>query len=64
MPPRPAVFRLEISLRGIPVVIVTVVDEKDVGLALGASDYLVKPIERDALLGSLRRIAHAANVQH
>ena len=42
-------------LRDIPVVIVTVVDEKDVGLALGAVDYIVKPIDRDALLASLDR---------
>src|ERR1035438_9114222 len=29
----------------IPVVMVTVVDEKNLGFALGASDYLIKPIE-------------------
>jgi signal transduction histidine kinase/DNA-binding response OmpR family regulator len=45
------------ELRDIPVVIVTVVDEKDVGLALGAVDYLVKPINREALLTSLGRLA-------
>ncbi|MEW5991365.1 MAG: response regulator [Chloroflexota bacterium] len=44
------------ELRDIPVVIVTVVDERDVGLALGAVDYLVKPIDRDALLASLGRL--------
>jgi CheY-like chemotaxis protein len=44
------------GLRDIPVVIITVVDEKDVGLALGAVDYLVKPIERDALLAALGRL--------
>ena len=43
--------------RDVPVVIVTVVDERQVGLALGAVDYLVKPIERDALLASLARFA-------
>jgi signal transduction histidine kinase/CheY-like chemotaxis protein len=45
------------ELRDIPVVIVTVVDEKDVGLALGAVDYLVKPINREALLTSLSRLS-------
>ncbi|TAJ99870.1 MAG: response regulator [Chloroflexota bacterium] len=45
------------ELRSIPVVMVTVVDEKDVGLALGAVDYLVKPIDRGALLASLERLA-------
>jgi CheY-like chemotaxis protein/anti-sigma regulatory factor (Ser/Thr protein kinase) len=42
-------------LRDVPVVIVTVVEERDVGLALGAVDYLVKPIHREALLGCLAR---------
>ncbi len=45
--------------RDVPVVIVTVVDERQVGLALGAVDYLVKPIDRDALLASLARFAIA-----
>jgi CheY-like chemotaxis protein len=49
-------------LRDIPVVIVTVVDEKDVGLALGAVDYLVKPIDRDALLASLGRLTFTTKV--
>jgi len=39
----------------IPVIIVTVVEEREVGLALGAVDYLVKPIHRDALLNCLAR---------
>jgi len=42
-------------LRVVPVVILTVVDEREVGLALGAVDYLVKPVDRDALLASLGR---------
>ena len=51
------------ALRDIPVVIVTVVDEKDVGLALGAVDYIVKPIDRDALLASLGRLMLTTNVK-
>jgi signal transduction histidine kinase/CheY-like chemotaxis protein len=43
------------QLQDVPVVIVTVVEERDVGLALGAVDYLVKPIHREALLGCLAR---------
>jgi signal transduction histidine kinase/DNA-binding response OmpR family regulator len=42
-------------LQGIPVVIVTVVEEREVGLALGAVDYLVKPIHREVLLGCIAR---------
>jgi len=41
----------------IPVIVVSVVDEKEQAFRLGAFDYLVKPFERDALLGALERIA-------
>lgn len=44
------------TLRDVPVVMVTVVDEREVGLALGAVDYLVKPVQRDALLSCLARL--------
>jgi PAS domain S-box-containing protein len=40
----------------IPVVMVTVVDEKRKGFALGATEYLVKPAERAALLQVVRRL--------
>ena len=40
----------------VPVLIVSVVDERARGLALGAADYLVKPVGRDLVLGSLARI--------
>jgi CheY-like chemotaxis protein len=43
--------------RDVPVVIVTVVDEHQVGLALGAVDYFVKPIDREMLLSRLARHA-------
>ena len=35
--------------KDIPVVIVSIVDQKGKGFALGAADYLVKPIEKEAL---------------
>ncbi len=44
-------------------VIVTVVEEREVGLALGAVDYLVKPIHREALLGCLARFVAADDVR-
>jgi signal transduction histidine kinase/CheY-like chemotaxis protein len=49
------------ALRDVPVVMVTVVDEREVGLALGAVDYLVKPVQRDALLACLDRIGLRAS---
>jgi signal transduction histidine kinase/CheY-like chemotaxis protein len=45
------------AVRDIPVIMLTVVDERDVGLALGAVDYLVKPIQRTALVAALARFA-------
>jgi signal transduction histidine kinase/CheY-like chemotaxis protein len=47
------------ALRDIPVIIVTVVDEREIGLALGAVDYLVKPVERSGLLEVVGRYATA-----
>jgi GAF domain-containing protein/CheY-like chemotaxis protein/anti-sigma regulatory factor (Ser/Thr protein kinase) len=38
----------------IPVVMLTIVDDKNLGYALGAADYLTKPIERERLLTVLR----------
>lgn len=41
--------------RDIPVVIVSVLDRQMLGFRLGASDYLVKPVDRAELLHTLRR---------
>jgi CheY-like chemotaxis protein len=41
------------------VVIVSMLDERGKGLALGAADYLVKPVSRDDLLATLRPIIAA-----
>jgi CheY-like chemotaxis protein len=40
---------------GIPVVVVSVLDERPRGLALGAASYLVKPVNRDEVLSALRQ---------
>ena len=37
----------------IPVVMLTIVDNKELGYALGVADYLTKPINRDRLVGIL-----------
>src|SRR5229473_1376556 len=39
----------------IPVIIVTIVDQPGVGSALGADEYLVKPVEKAALLAAVER---------
>ncbi len=43
------------ELCDVPVVMVTMVDERARALQLGAAEYLVKPVERERLLGVLRR---------
>jgi len=43
------------DLADIPVVMLTIVDDKNLGFALGASEYLTKPIDRDRLVAVLRR---------
>jgi signal transduction histidine kinase/CheY-like chemotaxis protein/HAMP domain-containing protein len=43
--------------RDIPVLLLSVVDQKDLGYRLGAADYLMKPFERDDLLAALQRVA-------
>jgi DNA-binding response OmpR family regulator len=40
----------------IPVIVASIVDERARGLALGASEYLLKPVRRDQLVESLRRV--------
>jgi DNA-binding response OmpR family regulator len=47
--------------RDIPVVIVSVLDQQTLGFRLGASDYLVKPVERNALLHALKRCGARSN---
>ena len=43
------------AVADIPVVMLSVVDEKHIGFALGASDFLTKPIERQRLVSVLRK---------
>jgi adenylate cyclase len=52
------VLKREPSTADIPVVIVSIVDNREFGLVLGATDYLVKPIEPERLRGVLRGLEH------
>ncbi|HEU4349792.1 MAG TPA: response regulator [Actinoplanes sp.] len=49
-------------LAGIPVFFASIVDERQAGLALGASDFFVKPVDQAALLGALARSVAARPV--
>src|SRR5438045_9790949 len=42
-------LKSEPEVRDIPVVMLTIVDDKNLGYALGATDYMIKPVDRDRL---------------
>jgi len=42
--------------RHIPVIIVSIIDEKSLGFSLGAVEYFVKPVNRDELVQALDRV--------
>ena len=43
------------SVADIPVIMLTIVDGRNLGYALGAADYLTKPIDRERLIAVLRK---------
>jgi CheY-like chemotaxis protein len=42
-------LRRESELARIPVIVITVSDDRERGLSLGATEYIVKPVDRDRL---------------
>ena len=45
----------------IPVVMVSMLDDQDIGYALGAADYLTKPFDREKLVLALRRFRQGSS---
>jgi GAF domain-containing protein/CheY-like chemotaxis protein/anti-sigma regulatory factor (Ser/Thr protein kinase) len=48
------------ALASTPVVLMSIVDQKNRGYALGAADYLIKPVDRTKLVGTLSSICGSA----
>ena len=48
-------LKVDSATRDIPVVVISVLDDKVLGRALGAADYFVKPVEPQALLAGLAK---------
>jgi CheY-like chemotaxis protein len=48
-------LRKEPETANLPIILVSIVDQRDVGFALGATDYLIKPIRKPLLLETIRR---------
>jgi len=53
-----SVLKSDPDVAGIPVIMVTIADDRNLGYALGAADYLTKPVDRDRLMGVMRRYDH------
>ena len=58
-----AALKADDSTAHIPVIIVSVVDERQRGLAMGAAAYLIKPVRREDLIQHLRAV-HAVAPAH
>ena len=54
-------LKADAATASLPVVIVSMIDEKGRGFALGAAEYLVKPVEREQVLQALARCAPASS---
>ena len=57
-------LKSDAALRDIPVVMATILDEERMGFALGASEFLTKPIDRTRLIATLERFAVRAAGTH
>lgn len=52
------VLKNDAELRAIPVIILSITDNKSLGYALGVTDYIIKPFDRRELLGKLKALEH------
>ena len=56
-----AELKKDSACQDIPVVMLTMVQERGAGIALGATDYLTKPIDRGLLSGAMKRHARGSS---
>ncbi|MEP6715599.1 MAG: response regulator [Terriglobia bacterium] len=52
-----AALKADPVIKNIPVVMLSMIDDRNLGFSLGAAEYLIKPVGRDQLLSVLRRYA-------
>jgi CheY-like chemotaxis protein len=53
-------LKSDMATRDIPIIVLSVVDNKDLAYRLGAFDCLLKPVDRELMLATLSRIAPVA----
>jgi signal transduction histidine kinase/DNA-binding response OmpR family regulator len=56
-------LKSDTATRSIPVMVVSVLDDRQLGLALGAVDYFIKPVSRELLLEGLGRLTFTTKVR-
>jgi CheY-like chemotaxis protein len=49
-------LKADASTRHIPVIVVSITEDRSVGYSLGAAEWFVKPVSREDLLASVRRV--------
>jgi signal transduction histidine kinase/CheY-like chemotaxis protein len=54
------IMKSEPELQNIPVVMLTIVDDRNLGFSLGASEFMTKPIDRNRLTALLRKLTSSA----
>jgi signal transduction histidine kinase/CheY-like chemotaxis protein len=54
-------IRADPELTNVPVIMLTIVDDRGKGLALGATEYLIKPVDNDHLIGLIRTCLQGQN---
>ncbi len=53
-------LKADTDLRHVPVVMMTILGDREMGYALGAADYITKPFDRDAIIDAVKRV-HRGN---
>jgi PAS domain S-box-containing protein len=55
------IMKSESTLQNIPVIMLTIVDDRNLGFSLGASEFMTKPIDRTRLVELIRQFSHTKN---
>jgi len=53
------IMKSDPALQHIPVIMLTIVDDRNLGYSLGASEFMTKPVDRNRLMALLRKLAPA-----
>jgi signal transduction histidine kinase/DNA-binding response OmpR family regulator len=54
-------LKTDVATRDIPVIILSIVDKRAFGYQLGATDYLIKPLDGEAVLAALDRLTRSSD---